>query len=54
MNDQGEEVDIFSTDARDIIEKLCSLEPEFRLGAGQVGSPQDFKSLKSHPWFKII
>ena len=53
-NEKGHMVEIFSDNARDIIEKLCSLQPEIRLGAGQNGSPQDFKSLKSHPWFKII
>ena len=33
-DDNGEMVNIFSDDARNIIEKLCALEPELRLGAG--------------------
>jgi hypothetical protein len=47
-------VEIFSKECRDLIEKLTALQPELRLGAGENGTQQDFKSLKTHKWFQIL
>lgn len=41
-------------EAMDIIKQLLKKEPDQRLGAGVKGSKNDFKALKSHPFFKGI
>ena len=38
----------------DIINHLLNLEPTERLGAGPPGSDNDFRALKSHPFFANI
>lgn len=43
-----------SNEARDLIEKLLQVEPYQRLGAGRQGSPNDYKALKSHAFFRGI
>ena len=42
---------MFSPNAKDLIDKLLQLSPEFRLGAGKEGSQQSFDELKNHPFF---
>ncbi len=41
-------------DAVDLIDKLMQLNPYERLGAGALGTPNDYENLKQHPFFKSI
>lgn len=41
-------------EAIDLIDRLMQLDPFIRLGAGQLGSENDYESLKGHPFFKGI
>ncbi len=41
-----------SEDAKDLIDRLLSLDPYLRLGAGRPGSALDYAHLKKHPFFK--
>ncbi|KRX09452.1 Protein kinase-like domain [Pseudocohnilembus persalinus] len=41
-------------EAVDLIQKLLNLDPKQRLGAGKQGSVNDYRALKSHPFFKGI
>ena len=43
-----------SKEASDLINKLLIIEPDKRLGAGPIGSPNDINALKAHPFFKGI
>lgn len=43
--------DSFSDETKDLISKLLVKDPLQRLGAGDLGSSNDFNSLKSHPFF---
>ena len=43
-----------SDEAKNLIAKLLKLDPKERLGAGCAGSNNDYKALKSHPFFKGI
>lgn len=46
--------DNIDPDAKDLINKLLIKDPDKRLGAGPLGSSNDFNSLKSHNFFKGI
>jgi 3-phosphoinositide dependent protein kinase-1 len=37
-----------------LIDKLLTIEPNKRLGAGKKGSENDYEALKSHPFFDGI
>eukprot|EP01017_Pseudomicrothorax_dubius_P050048 TRINITY_DN9408_c0_g2_i3.p1 TRINITY_DN9408_c0_g2~~TRINITY_DN9408_c0_g2_i3.p1 ORF type:complete len:325 (-),score=28.74 TRINITY_DN9408_c0_g2_i3:161-1135(-) len=41
-------------DAKDLIEKLLNHNPEERLGAGKLGTANDFNKLKQHSFFQNI
>ena len=46
--------DGFDEQAKDLVQKLLVKSPAERLGAGELGNPNDIKSLKSHPFFAPI
>lgn len=41
-------------EAVDIIDKLLQIDPKKRLGAGDIGSDNEYDKLKAHPFFKGI
>lgn len=41
----------FTEEAKDLVSRLLQKDPNSRLGAGDPGSENDFKALKSHPFF---
>ena len=43
-----------SDEAKDLITRLLQVDPYRRLGAGKPGGSNDYKALKSHPFFKGI
>lgn len=46
--------DGFDEQAKDLVQKLLVKSPTERLGAGEPGSSNDMKALKSHPYFAPI
>ena len=36
----------------DLIDKLLKIDPEKRLGAGKLGSQNDYRALKKHYFFR--
>ena len=41
-------------DLMDLIDKLLQVDPSKRLGAGKPGTHNDYRALKSHPFFRTF
>ena len=46
--------DGFDEQAKDLVQELLVKSPSERLGAGELGSPNDMKALKAHPFFASV
>ncbi|GJJ06133.1 hypothetical protein Clacol_000322 [Clathrus columnatus] len=44
----------FDGPARDLVQKLLTLDPETRLGSGESGTPNDLTALQTHPFFNSL